>query len=94
MLQTLRKIRACEGEAAAQLLLEMLVAQEVAAERERWDALRSWVEQSRKEHEAGQMMSIAESIYGAAAMRDVLNQMARLQGPNAKLSGCPAERTE
>ena len=33
LLQTLRRIRACEGEAAAQLLLEAYVAQEVAAER-------------------------------------------------------------
>lgn len=35
LMQTLRKIRACEGDAAAQLLLEAFVAQEVAAERER-----------------------------------------------------------
>lgn len=35
LLQTLRKIRACESEVAAQLLLEAYVAQEVAAERER-----------------------------------------------------------
>lgn len=35
LLQTLRKIRACEGDAAAQLLLEAFVAQEVASERER-----------------------------------------------------------
>jgi len=34
LLQTLRKIRACEGEAAAQLLLEAYVMQEVAKERE------------------------------------------------------------
>ena len=54
----------------------------VAAERERWKALRAWAEQARKEHEAGQMMSIAESIHGASALRDVLNQMAKLEGPN------------
>jgi len=35
LLQTLRKIRACEGEVAAQLLLEAYVTQVVAAERER-----------------------------------------------------------
>ena len=35
LLQTLRKIRACAGDAAAQLLLEKYVAQEVEAERER-----------------------------------------------------------
>ncbi len=34
LLQTLRKIRACEGEAAAQLLLEAYVMQEVAKEME------------------------------------------------------------
>ena len=33
LLQTLRRIRACEGDVAAQLLLEAYVAQEVAAER-------------------------------------------------------------
>ena len=45
LLQTLRKIRLCDGDAAAQLLLEAYVMQEVAAERERcarlleqWDA--------------------------------------------------------
>jgi hypothetical protein len=36
LMQTLRKIRACEGDAAAQLLLEAYVAQKVAAESERW----------------------------------------------------------
>jgi hypothetical protein len=35
LLQTLRRIRACEGDAAAQLLLEAYVIQEVAAERAR-----------------------------------------------------------
>lgn len=35
LLQTLRCIRACEGEAAAQLVLEAYVAQEVATEREK-----------------------------------------------------------
>ena len=34
LLQTLRKIRACKGEAAAQLLLEAYVMQEAAKERE------------------------------------------------------------
>ena len=34
LLQTLRKIRSCEGDAAAQLLLEAYVMQEVAAKRE------------------------------------------------------------
>jgi hypothetical protein len=34
LLQTLRKIRACEGEAAAQLLLEAYVMQEVAKKME------------------------------------------------------------
>ena len=45
LLQTLRKIRLCEDDSAAQLLLEAYVMQEVAAERERcarlceqWDA--------------------------------------------------------
>jgi hypothetical protein len=37
LLQTLRKIRACEGDAAAQLLLEAYVGQEVAYEREQWE---------------------------------------------------------
>ena len=35
LLQTLRKIRLCEDDAAAQLLLEAYVMQEVAAERDR-----------------------------------------------------------
>lgn len=39
LLQTLRKIKACEGDVAAQLLLEAYVAQEVAAERERWQRI-------------------------------------------------------
>jgi anthranilate phosphoribosyltransferase len=34
LLQTLRRIRACEGDAAAQLLLEAYVMQEAALERE------------------------------------------------------------
>ena len=55
----------------------------VAAERERWDALRSWVEKSRREYEAGEMMSIVESIHGAASLRDVLDKMKELDGPNA-----------
>lgn len=34
LLQTLRKIRACEGEAAAQLLLEKIIHERVAEELE------------------------------------------------------------
>lgn len=74
------------GRAVEPLYTEAQLTAAVAVERERWNALRAWAEQSRKEHEAGQMMSIAESIHGAAAMRDVLQQMAKLQGPNVELS--------
>ena len=35
LIATTRRIRACEGEAAAQLLLEYLIAENVAAVRER-----------------------------------------------------------
>ena len=35
LIATLRRIRACEGEVAAQLLLECLIAQHVSAEKER-----------------------------------------------------------
>ena len=38
LLSTLRRIRACEGEVAAQLVLEAYVAQELAAERAHVDA--------------------------------------------------------
>jgi hypothetical protein len=37
LIQTLRKIRACEGDAAAQLLFEAYIEQEVAYEREQWE---------------------------------------------------------
>lgn len=43
LLQTLRKIRACEGDAAAQLLLEAYAAQQAAAEREKLNMLRAFV---------------------------------------------------
>lgn len=43
LLQTLRKIRACEGEAAAQLLLEAYAAQEVSVERERWVGVKEYL---------------------------------------------------
>lgn len=43
LMQTVRRIRACEGEAAAQLVLEAFVAQEVAAERERWDGVEQYL---------------------------------------------------
>ena len=39
---------------------------------------------------------IAEAMYAGASVRDLdaVQEAQRLLGPNAKLSGCPAERTE
>jgi myo-inositol catabolism protein IolC len=48
----------------------------------KWEALRDWLERSASEYEQGQMMSIAESIHGASAMREVLALMVKLDGPN------------
>ena len=48
----------------------------------RWDALRAWLERSAGEYKSGACMSIAESIHGASAMREVLSMMAKLDGPN------------
>lgn len=43
LLSTLRRIRACEGEVAAQLLLEGFVAERVAEERRKWTGAREVV---------------------------------------------------
>ena len=48
----------------------------------KWDALRAWLERSAKEYASGDGMSIAESIHGASAMREVLSQMAKIERPN------------
>ena len=56
----------------------------VAAADERqaaWDALRFWLERGAKEYASGAGMSIAESIHGASAIRVVLAQMAKIEGP-------------
>lgn len=63
------------------MLTEMVlrrVSEEVAAERERWDALHAWLLRNVEEYKVGCGMSIAESIHGAGAMREVLAQMAKM----------------
>lgn len=42
LLSTLRKIRACEGEPAAQLLLEKLIDERIAADREDREWVLTW----------------------------------------------------
>lgn len=48
----------------------------------KWDALRAWLDRSANEYATGACMSIAESIHGASAMREVLAMMEKLDGPN------------
>jgi hypothetical protein len=55
----------------------------------KWEALRAWLERSAGEYQKGQMMSIAESIHGASAMREVLAMMAKLDEPNAQAEPAP-----
>lgn len=84
------------------MLTEMVVrrvAEEVAAERERWAALHAWLLRSVEEYKVGCGMSIAESIHGAGAMREVLAQMAKMDMNWANVreaikNGLRAARTE
>jgi hypothetical protein len=68
--------RQWERSSARQDLMEA----EAARECQRWAALRVWLERSANEYESSDVMSIAESLHRASAMRETIAVMRRLDG--------------